>query len=224
MSSPFLHKTISFSESCVGDLMLYVATKFNNKMYQMLVWPFLAFANIKAPFSKKCWGDDIAPLSGNVVIPLYSSCIWRHKAPRVSSVPSYGVFYVVIAGIKKMGKINIVQTLCSYSIPPPKSVVDPDLLNSDPDTESGSCISSESGSMWRVFLAVNVGTLVILWRVIPSPLPMDMKQYRYLNFDKSNPLILNYQEKVLGYVPQKFWSFLKISAAFFGICQNKVVT
>jgi hypothetical protein len=47
MSSPFLHKTISFSESCVGDLMLYVATKFNqNKMYQMLVWPFLAFANI----------------------------------------------------------------------------------------------------------------------------------------------------------------------------------
>jgi len=51
-----------------------------------------------------------------------------------------------------------------------------------------------------------------------------MKQYRYLNFDKSHPLILNYQEKVLGYVPQKFWSFLKISGAFFGICQNKVVT
>jgi hypothetical protein len=46
MSSPFLHKTISFSESCEGDLMLYVATKFSNKMYQMLVWPFLAFANI----------------------------------------------------------------------------------------------------------------------------------------------------------------------------------
>jgi hypothetical protein len=46
MSSPFLHKTISFSESCVGDLMFYVATKFNNKMYQTLVWPFLAFANI----------------------------------------------------------------------------------------------------------------------------------------------------------------------------------
>jgi len=51
-----------------------------------------------------------------------------------------------------------------------------------------------------------------------------MKQYRYLNFDKSHPLILNYQEKVLGYVPQKFWSFLEISGAFFGISQNKVVT
>ena len=35
-----------------------------------------------------------------------------------------------------MGKINVVQTLCSYSIPPPKSVVDPDSLNSDPDTDS----------------------------------------------------------------------------------------
>jgi hypothetical protein len=46
MSSPFLHKTISFSEFCVGDLMLYVAIKFDYKMSQMLVWPFLAFANI----------------------------------------------------------------------------------------------------------------------------------------------------------------------------------
>ncbi len=32
MSSPFLHKTISFSESCVGNLMLYVTIKFNCKM------------------------------------------------------------------------------------------------------------------------------------------------------------------------------------------------
>jgi hypothetical protein len=32
MSSPFLHTKISFSESCVGDLMLYVAIKFNCKM------------------------------------------------------------------------------------------------------------------------------------------------------------------------------------------------
>jgi hypothetical protein len=31
--------------------------------------------------------------------------------------------------------------------------------------------------------------------------PYDMKQYRYLNFYKSHPLILNYHEKVLGYVP-----------------------
>jgi hypothetical protein len=29
MSSPFLHKTIFFSESCFGDLMLYVAKKFD---------------------------------------------------------------------------------------------------------------------------------------------------------------------------------------------------
>jgi hypothetical protein len=46
MSSPFLHKTISFSEFCVGDLMLYVAIKFDYKMPQMLVWPFLAFSYI----------------------------------------------------------------------------------------------------------------------------------------------------------------------------------
>ncbi len=46
MSSPFLHKTISFSEFSVGDLMLYVAIKFDYKMSQMLVWPFLAFSNI----------------------------------------------------------------------------------------------------------------------------------------------------------------------------------
>ena len=74
-----------------------------------------------------------------------------------------------------------------------------------------------------VFLRLMSAHLDILWRVILSPLPMDMKQYRYLNFDKSHPLILNYQEKVLGYVPQKFWS-LEISGAFFGISQNKVVT
>jgi hypothetical protein len=36
--------------------------------------------------------------------------------------------------------------------------------------------------------------------------------------------MLNYHEKVLGYVPQKFWSFLEISGAFFGMSQNKVVT
>ena len=123
-----------------------------------------------------------------------------------------------------MGKINVVQTLCSYSIPPPKSVVDPDSLNSDPDTDSDPAFQVNPDPCDGFFLAINVGTLVLLWRVIPSPLPMDMKQYRYLNFDKSHPLILNYQEKVLGYVPQKFWSFLKISGAFFGISQNKVVT
>jgi hypothetical protein len=46
MSSPFLHKTIFFSESCLGDLMLYGATKFNLKRTYMLVWPFFLFANI----------------------------------------------------------------------------------------------------------------------------------------------------------------------------------
>ena len=34
-----------------------------------------------------------------------------------------------------MGKVNVVKTPNSYRIPPPKSVVDPDLLNSDPDTD-----------------------------------------------------------------------------------------
>ena len=96
MSSPFLHKTISFSESCVGYLMLYVAVKFNCKMSQMLVQPFLAFANIQAPFFKKCWGDDITHLSGNVVTTLYPLYMTTLSA----WVPSQGVIYVVIAGIK----------------------------------------------------------------------------------------------------------------------------
>jgi hypothetical protein len=34
-----------------------------------------------------------------------------------------------------MGKVNVVQTPNSYRIPPSKNVVDPDLLNSDPDTD-----------------------------------------------------------------------------------------
>ncbi len=33
MSSPFLHKTISFSESSAGDQMLYVAIKFDYKIF-----------------------------------------------------------------------------------------------------------------------------------------------------------------------------------------------
>ncbi len=54
----FLHKTKFFSESCFGDLMLYVAVKFNLKRSLMLVWSFLAFANIETLFFK-CWDDDI---------------------------------------------------------------------------------------------------------------------------------------------------------------------
>jgi hypothetical protein len=43
---------------------------------------------------------------------------------------------------------------------------------------------------------------------------MDMNQYRYLKFYIPHTLILNYHEKVSGYVPQKFWSFLVISEVF----------
>ena len=53
-----------------------------------------------------------------------------------------------------------------------------------------------------VFLAFNVVTSGYFMEgnsVIP---PMDMKQYRYLNFDKLHPLVLNFHEKVSGYVPQ----------------------
>jgi hypothetical protein len=57
------------------------------------------------------------------------------------------VFYVV-AGIKS-GKTNVVQTMGSYRIPPPKSVVDPDSLNLEPHTHSDPC---------DVFFAFNVGT------------------------------------------------------------------
>jgi hypothetical protein len=35
----------------------------------------------------------------------------------------------------KMGTVNVIQTPNSYRIPLPKSVVDPDLLNLDPDTD-----------------------------------------------------------------------------------------
>ncbi len=74
------------------------------------------------------------------------------------------------------------------------------------------------------FGGINVGTFGYFMEGNSVTPPYDMKQYRYLNFDKSYPLILNYHEKVLGYVPQKFWSLLEISGAFFGISQNKVVT
>jgi hypothetical protein len=69
------------------------------------------------------------PLSGNVVTPLYSPCIWQHLAPGGSSIPSLGAFYDIIAGIKN---VNVVQTLQSYRIPPLKSVVDPYSYGFDP--------------------------------------------------------------------------------------------
>jgi hypothetical protein len=49
------------------------------------------------------------------------------------------------------------------------------------------------------FLRLMSAHLAILGSVIPSPTPIDMKQYRYTNFYKSFPLILNYREKVSGY-------------------------
>jgi hypothetical protein len=44
-----------------------------------------------------------------------------------------------------------------------------------------------------VFNVVTFGYFMEGNSVIP---PMDMKQCRYLNFDKLHPLILNYHEKV----------------------------
>ena len=80
--------------------------------------------------------------------------------------------------------------------------MDPDSSNLDPNTDSDPAFQVNPDPCDGVFLRLMTAHLVILWRVIPSPPPMDMKQYRYLNFDKSHPLILNFHEKVLGYVPQ----------------------
>jgi hypothetical protein len=67
-----------------------------------------------------------------------------------------------------MGKVNVVQTPNSYRIPPPKSVVDPDLLNSDPDTDLDPAFQVNTdpcdGFFWRLMSS----HLAILWRVIPS--------------------------------------------------------
>ncbi len=52
------------------------------------------------------------------------------------------------------------------------------------------------------FFCDNVGTFGYFMEGNSVTPPYDMKQYRYLNFDKSHPLILNYHEKGLGYVPQ----------------------
>jgi hypothetical protein len=52
------------------------------------------------------------------------------------------------------------------------------------------------------FFAINVGTFGYFMEGNSVTPPYDMKQSRDLNFDKSHPLILNYHEKVFGYVPQ----------------------
>ena len=79
--------------------------------------------------------------------------------------------------------------------------MDPDLLNSDPDTDLDPAFQVNTdpcdGFFWRLMSS----HLAILWRVIPSPPPVDMKQFRYSNVDNSHPHILNYHEKVSGYAP-----------------------
>jgi hypothetical protein len=95
-----------------------------------------------------------------------------------------------------MGTVNVIQTPNSYRIPLPKSVVDPDLLNSDPDTDLDPAFQVNPDPCEGFFLVFNVVTFGYFMEgnsVIP---PMDMKQYRYLNFDKIHPLILTYHEKV----------------------------
>ena len=83
----------------------------------------------------------------------------------------------------------------------PKSVVDPDLLNPDPDMDSDPISQVNPDPCEGFFLAFNVVTFGYFMEgnsVIP---PMDMKQCRYLNVDNSHPHILNYHEKVSGYAP-----------------------
>ena len=69
-----------------------------------------------------------------------------------------------------MVMVNVVQTPNSYRIPPPKSVVDPDLLNSDPDTDLDPAFQVNSDPCDGFFLVFIVVTFVIFWRVIPSSL------------------------------------------------------
>jgi hypothetical protein len=77
-----------------------------------------------------------------------------------------------------MVMVNVVQSPGSYRIPPRKSVVYPDSLNPDPDTDSDPAFQVNPDSC-DVFLRLMSAHLVILWTVIPSPPSMDMKQYRY---------------------------------------------
>ena len=100
-----------------------------------------------------------------------------------------------------MGKANVAQTPSSCRTLPAKSVVDPDSLNPDPDTDSDPAFKVNSDPCGDFILRLMSAHLVILGRVIPSPPPVDMKQYRYSNVDNSHPHILNYHEKVSGYAP-----------------------
>ncbi len=89
------------------------------------------------------------------------------------------MFYVVIARIKNGEGQCRQQRPGSHIILPPKSVVDPDSLNPDPDTDSDPILQVNLDLCDDVFLLLMSSHLDILWRVIPSSPPMDMKQYRY---------------------------------------------
>jgi hypothetical protein len=67
-----------------------------------------------------------------------------------------------------MGTVNVIQTPNSYRIPLPKSVVDPDLLNSDPDTDLDPALQVNPDTCEGFFWCLMSPHLVILWRVIPS--------------------------------------------------------
>jgi hypothetical protein len=68
------------------------------------------------------------------------------------------MFYAVIAGIKNVEGLFRPDTgYRSYSIPPPKSVVDPDSLNSDLDMDSDP-VFQENLDSCDGFFAFNVGT------------------------------------------------------------------
>ncbi len=67
------------------------------------------------------------------------------------------MFYVVIAGIKNGEGQCRQQRPGSYTILPPKSVVDPDSLNPDPDMDSDP-ISQVNPDLCDGFFAFNVGT------------------------------------------------------------------
>jgi hypothetical protein len=58
-----------------------------------------------------------------------------------------------------MWKVNVSQTTGSYSFLPPYSVVDPDSLNPDVDTDSDPVFQQNLDPCDRFFYAFNVGTL-----------------------------------------------------------------
>ena len=75
-----------------------------------------------------------------------------------------------------MGKANVAQTQSSCRTLPAKSVVDPDSLNPDPDTDSDPAFKVNSDPCGDFILRLMSAHLVILGRVIPSLPTMDINQ------------------------------------------------